>query len=95
MRWIDLLLVTKSDWLQRKKRFAGFIHRLDLLFIAPRGSERAKVTIGGNVDDTVGHHGVVDAANKGVFVRSPAGSDCTDGNHISIAGETWIAESVN
>src|SRR5439155_20699741 len=85
IRWIDLLLVTESDWLQREKRFASFIHWLDFIFVPPRRSKRSKLTVRRDLDAPVGHDSVIYGADKGICVRGPAGSDSTDGNHISIA----------
>ena len=35
---IDLLFITEDDRLERKERFAGVVHRFNLLLITPRGT---------------------------------------------------------
>src|SRR6266487_2647461 len=44
-RCIDFLLVTESDWFQRKECFASLFHWFNLVFKASRGGRRAKLAI--------------------------------------------------
>ena len=38
---VKLLLVAEGDWFERVNRFAGFVHRLDILLKTGRGNDSA------------------------------------------------------
>src|SRR4029077_16262632 len=42
-RWINVLLVAEANWFERKNRFAGPLHWLDVVFEPRRGGNCAKL----------------------------------------------------
>ena len=79
LRRIILLLVAEADRLQLEERFAGFVHRFDVVFIPARGdvgSPKSAAAIYGHIIGVYPHnrlHRVKDVANaSGVILASNA-----------------------
>src|SRR5439155_24411193 len=66
---IEFFLVAKGNWFERQDSFAGSIHRLDVILVACRRLNGAKLTT--RVNDytyTAGNSLIVDAANEGLLL---------------------------
>src|SRR6266545_5630356 len=92
LRGIILLVVTEADRLEPKEHFAGFVHRLDVMFIPARRYVSAAKSSGAGYRDRIrvspnnGLHveiGVADIA-AAVYVRAR----CADTDDVTGRGDT-------
>ncbi len=91
LRRIILFVVTEADWFERVDRFAGFVHRLDIVFIPARryvGAAESAAAVYGNVIGVGSHnrlHVRVDLAD--VASVAHVRSIDTDTNNVISRGD--------
>ena len=78
------LFIAEADRLQRKDGFVGFIHGLDCLLEASRGSSNAQLASGVHYYRASSHWHPRDAGNKGLLLCSLL----TDADGVRFAADT-------
>src|SRR2546423_3689855 len=72
---VNLFLVTEANWFQREQRFAGFVHRLDLVLKTRRGRRHAKLTASAYHYSRACHCGSIDSSDKCTCLIPTADAD--------------------
>jgi len=92
-RGVELLLITEGDGFKRKKHFARFIHRFDVLFEPRGGDEWAEPA--SRIDPNIrtgGGRTNEDTTDKAACVSDSSRRERTDRNHIVLASVTRVGD---
>ncbi len=88
------MLVAKRHWLECQNRFAGLVHRLDVVLEARRGSGRAEVTCGIDKYRYASSHSCpINTSDKSGRLPGDAGGTLrADGDGAGFAGNAFVAD---
>src|SRR5438046_2614154 len=82
------MFIAESDWFQLENRFAGFLHRLDVLLEPGRGGGRAQLSTAVDPDrNRTANGSAVDTGDIG----GRLGSRCANADHARVACYSEVA----
>src|SRR5262249_60077986 len=86
---IDCFLIMEGDWLEAVNDFARRVHRLDVIFEAGRGNDRAQLTIISYKHCRTPYGGLPTDA---LYIHRLLNRKLADPNRVGLGGNTWTTD---